>query len=161
MNSTVNALNQKLGDALGRVRSGTLPRFTWMWAPDLPYWATRLGKVWVLCQWRIPSMPESEWHKQFGGRLPFPSNGMYHAHPETAIAPGRTPTLEMTQNYIRALDQQMTTSYTSQLCAVNNEVTDAREQDYVEWVDQVQDTNPAFSNFDSGNRGGHVSFGGV
>jgi hypothetical protein len=31
----------------------------------------------------------------------------------------------------------------------------------VEWVEQVQDTNPAFSNFEPGKRGGHVSYGGV
>jgi hypothetical protein len=71
------------------------------------------------------------------------------------------PTLELTQNYIWALDKQLSTSFISQLCASENAVKDEREQDYVEWVDQVQDSNPAFSNFEPGKRGGHVSYGGV
>jgi hypothetical protein len=159
--TTVKSLNQKLGDALGRVCSGTQPRFAWKWAPDLPYWASRLGKTWVLCQWQAPVLSEQEWQTQFRGRLPYPANGMYQAHPETMLAPGRLPTFELTQNYIWALDRQMSTSFVTQLCDVQNEVADDRDRDYVEWVDQVQDTNPAFSNFDSGKRGGHVSFGGI
>jgi hypothetical protein len=161
MDSTVKALNQKLGDALGRVCSGTQPRFCWKWAPDLPYWASRLGKVWVLCQWQKPFFSEQEWQQQFRGRFPYPSNGMYHAHPETVLAPGRVPTLELTQNYIWALDKQLSTSFISQLCASENAVKDEREQDYVDWVDEVQDSNPAFSNFEPGKRGGHVSYGGI
>jgi hypothetical protein len=161
MDSIIKALNQKLGDALGRVCSGTQPRFCWQWAPDLPYWRTRLGAVWVLCQWHRPFFTEQEWQHQFRGRFPYPANGMYHAHPETALPPGRVPTFELTQNYIWALDRQLSTSFISQLCASENAVQVEREQDYVEWVEQVQDSNPAFSNFEPGKRGGHVSYGGV
>jgi hypothetical protein len=157
----IDQLNRRLGDSLGYIRSGTEPRFSWRWAPDLPYWASRLGKVWVLCQWQKPGMTEQQWQRQFGGRFPYPVNGMHHAQPETALAPGRLPTAELTQNYIWALDRQMSTSLTQQLCDVHNEVADDQERDYVEWVDKVQDSAPAFGNFDPGNRGGHVSYGGM
>lgn len=159
--NTVKALNQKLGDALGYVCSGTQPRFAWKWAPDLPYWRSRLGKVFVLCQWMSPHFTEQQWVAQFQGRFPFPSNGMYHPHAETALSPGSIPTFHLTQNYIWALDRQMSTSLVSQVCDSENAVKDEKDRDYREWVDFVQDTNPAFSNFDWGNRGGHVSYGGV
>jgi hypothetical protein len=159
--TTIQQLNRRLGEALGYVRSGTEPRFCWKWAPSIPYWSTRLGNVWVLCQWQRPGMTEADWTKQFRGRFPYPANGMHHAHPETALPPGEVPTAELTQNYIRALDQQMTQSFAQQLSAVNQEMSDDQERDYVEWVDKVQDSNPAFSNFEPGKRGGHVSYGGI
>lgn len=157
----IDQLNRRLGESLGYVRSGTEARFSWRWAPDLPYWASRLGKVWVLCQWQKPGITEQQWHEHFRGRFPYPSNGMHHPHTETALPPGVLPTLELTQKYIWALDQQMSTSYTQHWCDVHNEVADDQERNYVEWVDKVQDSNPAFSNFDPGNRGGHVSYGGI
>jgi hypothetical protein len=156
-----DCLNRKLGDALGRVRGGSEPRFCWCWAPDLLYWRNRLGKVWVLCQWQLPSMTRHEWAREFEDRLPYPANGMYHAHAETALAPGRLPSEALTQNYIRALDQQMSTSYGQQLISVQDDVEADQAQNYERWVEMVQDSNPAFSNFNSGARGGHVSFGGV
>jgi len=55
----------------------------------------------------------------------------------------------------------MSTTVVDQLCDVLNEMEEYREQDYVEWVDQVQNQNPAFSNFEPGKRGGHVSYGGI
>jgi hypothetical protein len=157
----IQQLNRRLGETLGYVRSGTEPRFCWKWAPDIPYWSSRLGKVWVLCQWQKPGMSEADWNKQFGGRFPYPANGMHHAHPETALPAGEIPSAELTQNYIWALDRQMSESYARQLSAVNQEVEDDQERDYVEWVEKVQGSNPAFSNFDPGKRGGHVSYGGV
>lgn len=157
----IDQLNRKLGDALGYVRSGTEPRFSWRWAPDIPYWASRLGKVWVLTQWQKPGMSEQEWRKQFGDRFPYPLNGMHHAHCETALPPGQIPTERLTQNYIWALDQQMSQSFEQQLSAVNAEMAEDKERDYVEWVDKVQDSNPAFSNPAPGSRGGHVSYGGI
>jgi hypothetical protein len=157
----IQQLNRRLGDALGYVLSGTEPRFCWKWAPDIPYWASRLGKVWVLCQWQKPGMSEQEWNKQFQGRFPYPVNGMHHAHPETVLPPGQVPTPELTQNYIRALDQQMSKTLVDQFCDVQNELAADKERDDVEWVERVQDSNPAFSNFNPGNRGGHVSYGGA
>ena len=154
----IDQLNRWLGDALGYIRSGTEPRFCWKWAPDIPYWASRLGKVWVLCQWQRPGMSEPEWNKQFAGRFPYPANGMHHAQPETALPPGLCPNRELTQNYIWALDRQMSTSLITHVCDVQNEMAEDRDRDYAEWVEKVQDSNPAFSNFAPGARGGHVSF---
>jgi hypothetical protein len=159
--SQIAYLNQRLGDALGRVRGGSLPRFCWIWAPDVPYWARQLGKVWVLCQWRKPSITEKQWQHAFQGRYPYPANGMHHAHPETALPEGEAPTLERTQFYIRALDEQMTTSLTQQLCDVNNEMVEHKQQDDQEWSDFVDDTLPAYANYEPGRRGGHVSYGGT
>lgn len=160
-NQHIEQLNRKLGDALGYVRGGSQPRFCWAWAPDLPYWQTRLGKVWVLAQWQRPGMPQEEWRKHFGDRFPYPETGMHHAHPETALEPGQIPTEGLTQNYIWALDRQMSQTFGQQLAAVNQEIEDDKDRDYVQWVEKVQDTNPAFSNFDPGHRGGHVSYGGI
>jgi hypothetical protein len=157
----VQQLNRRLGDALGYVRGGTEPRFCWAWAPDLLYWRSRLGKVWVLCQWQKPGMTPQQWRAVFGDRYPYPVNGMHHAQPETALPPGAIPTPELTQNYIWAIDRQMSTSFVQQFCDVNNEVADDKDRDYVDWVEKVQDSNPAFSNFEPGKRGGHVSYGGV
>ena len=157
--SVIDQLNRRLGDALGYVRSGTQPRFRWQWAPDVPYWSTRLGPVWVLCQWRKPGMSRKDWDAQFGNRrIPYPANGMHHAHPETALPKGLAPNDALTQFYIRTLDQQMSTTLADHLCNVHNEVAERKAQDYVDWVDLVQDSNPAFSNFEPGARGGPVSF---
>ena len=157
----IDQLNRRLGDSLGYVRSGSEARFSWRWAPDIPYWASRLGKVWVLCQWQKPGMTEQDWRKQFGDRFPYPVNGMHHAHPETALPPGHVPSAALTQFYIRTLDEQMSRSFEQQLSAVNQEMTDDQNQNYADWVDKVQDSNPAFSNFAPGDRGGHVSYGGL
>lgn len=160
--SEVRSLNRRLGDALGYVRGGTQPRFQWMWAPDIPYWSTRLGRVWVLCQWRRPGMSPADWDAQFGDRrIPYPAQGMHHAHPETALPPGEVPTIERTQFYIRMLDEQMSATFTDQLCAIQNEIAEDKQRDDTEWVEYVQNTNPAFSNFAPGARGGHVSYGGL
>lgn len=137
-----------------------MPRFCWMWAPDLPYWRTRLGKVYVLCQWQRPGMSEWEWVARFGGRYPYPANGMYHPFSETAVS-GPSLTDELNQNYIRVIDGQMSRSFQSHLSEVNEEVGKDRENDQTRWTEYVQDMNPAFSNFSFGKRGGSVSFGGI
>jgi hypothetical protein len=156
----VETLNRHLGQSLGHVRSGTLPRFCWKWAPDLPYWHTRLGKAYVLCRWERPNVSEAEWVRRFGGRYPYPANGMYHPFSETAV-PAHSLTEELNQNYIRVIDGQMSRSFASHMSEVNEEVGKDRESDETRWTEYVQDMNPAFSNYDYGKRGGSVSFGGV
>lgn len=157
----IDQLNRKLGDALGYVRGGTEPRFMWKWAPDIPYWGKVVGPSWVLCQWGRPQWSRYDWKKEFGDRYPYPANGMHHAHPETALERGQLPNEYLTQNYIWALDIQMETSYEKQLISVNDDLAAQKERDDIEWIEFIQNTNPAFSNFDSGKRGGHVSYGGV
>jgi hypothetical protein len=155
----VKQLNRALG-VLGYVRGGLLPRFCWMWAPDIPYWSTRLDKVYVLCQWQRPEMSEWEWNRHFAGRHPYPANGMYHPFSETAI-PASSLTEELNQNYIRVLDLQMSRSFAAHLSEVNAEVEKDREDDQTRWTEYVQDMNPAFGNFAPGTRGGFLSFGGT
>jgi|SRR5581483_4652674 len=156
----VEQLNRRLGDALGYVCAGTKPRFSWQWAPDLPYWRTRLGGVWVLCQWIRPLMSPEQWAREFDGRYPYPAEGMFHPHTETALSPGNVPDERLTQNYIRVIDLQMSTTFAEQLIAVEDDLARDKERNELEWVEYVQDQNPAFSNPSPGSRGGHVSFGG-
>lgn len=157
----IDQLNQRFGDALGYVRGGTVPRFCWKYGPELPYWRSRLGKVWVLAQWKRPEVTVQEWQTKFAGRYPYPETGMYHPHSEAKLAPGRLPSQALTEYLIRTLDQQMSTSYMTHLCNVQNEIAIDREADYWQWFDRVQDSAPAFNNFAPGARGGHVSYGGV
>lgn len=141
LNREVERLNRRLGESLGMVRSGTLPRFCWAWAPDIPYWSTRLGPVWVLTQWQKPGMTEQDWHKHFEGRYPYPSNGMHHALPESALAPGILPTEKLTQNYIWALDRQMSTTFAKELSSVNDDMARQEQQRDDEWTEYVQNQN--------------------
>lgn len=156
----IEHLNRRLGQTLGYVCGGTLPRFCWKWAPELPYWRTRLGKTYVLCQWKRPEMSEREWALHFQGQFPYPGNGMYHPFSETAVRESAL-TEELNQNYMRALDQQMSQSFQRHYAAIKDEIERDREADDVRWVEYVQDQNPAFSNFAPGQRGGHVSYGGI
>lgn len=123
----IDLLNRRLGESLGRVCGGTLPRFTWKYSPAMPYfvydtdnrtllrkcWADapapdggHLGKVWVMAGWRSYDTFD---HCGFGDGLRIPSvhAAGYSPYFETALAPGQEPTEEITANYIWALDQQL------------------------------------------------------
>ncbi len=183
----IDQLNRRLGEGLGLVKGGSMPRFRWVFSPDSVYymksetsydferkcWADRIGKVWMLAQWRMPTwfnpktneakvITEQEWWNRFHGMMPYPNNGEYHPHPETALPPGSLPTLDITQNYIWALDQQQSRGFFGHLDDVNVDLAleKARFRREV-WVPMVQNDAPAFNNWDSGRRGGHVSFGGL
>ena len=107
---------------------------------------SKVGRVWMLAQWRPPD--------QYGA-------ARYHGHSETALAYRQFPTLEFTQQIAWVLDQQITTSYEEHLMTINQGLESQKESQYSEWVDYVQNFNPAFGNFAPGARGGHVSFPGV
>src|SRR4051812_20913731 len=123
----IEILNRRLADALGYV-GGTNPRFKWELSTNCFYymrdhvgqsftrycWADRLGKVWLLCSWNVPSsydpqsrrtriLTEQDWWQSFKGMIAFPKNGEYVAHGETALPPGREPTAHHTAYYIRTL----------------------------------------------------------
>lgn len=127
MKTIVDLLNRRLGESLGRVCGGTLPRFVWKYAPDQPFfaydtdnrtllkkcWAEApapdggmLGKVWVLAGWRPYDTYD---HCGFGDgvRIPSVHSAGYSPYFETALAPGQEPTEAVTANYIWALDQQL------------------------------------------------------
>lgn len=164
--TTIEELNRWLGQKLGFAEA-THPRFKWVWAPDLYYmrdmaqikgsalgaqgpqkmsWASKVGRVWMLAQWRPPD--------RYGP-------ARYHGHAETALIANMAPTLELTQEIAWVLDKQITASYEEHLRQANQEIADQKESEYSEWVDYVQNFNPAFGNFAPGARGGHVSLPGV
>lgn len=158
MNKDVDILNRLLGERLGYA-NGVTPRFAWMWSPDVQYyyrphvaaswqrcsWADRLGRCWLLCQWRAPGMPERDWWASFRGEFPYPRKGMYYAHPETALSAGMMPSREMTAWYIRSLDAQIGKSYDQHLQEIQTGIRKDKECRDSEWVAMVQNDNPAFS----------------
>jgi hypothetical protein len=116
----VEFLNRRFGEELGRP-NGIDPRFAWKYAPEVYYyfrphyaasferrsWADRIGKRWMLCQWRPTELSREQWQQAFRGAYPYPEKGEYKAHPETALWPGMLPTSELTAGYIRTLKDQM------------------------------------------------------
>lgn len=188
-NSSVDHLNRRLGEALGLVCGGSLPRFAWKWAPDQPHyvfdrdnrtllkrtWADApapgggvLGGVWVLAGWR-----ENRNYDNFGYgdsmRIPVVHSAGYAPYFETALVPGQTPTAELNQNYIWALDRQLQASSEHSNYSFDNymneehystESNKAREKE--EWREQARtgyDANTgAFGNCEPGKRDGFFSF---
>lgn len=158
MSKQVELLNRRLGTGLGYA-NGITPRFAWIWAPESFYfyrqhvgeswtrhcWGERLGKVWMLGQWRPPAVPENAWWSMFHGEFPYPRKGMYYAHAETALPPGREPTAEMTDWYIRTLDAQISMSYAQHMDQINDGIAKDEQRADTEWTEMVQDGNPAFS----------------
>ncbi len=127
----INALNRRLGERLGLVCGGSLPRFSWLYAPDQPYFvydrddrsllkkcwadATRcsgapVGRAYVLAEWKRTTAYD---HCGYGSgiRVPVAREFGYSPHFETALPPGILPTEEVNQNLIaeisRELDQSL------------------------------------------------------
>lgn len=130
MNSFIDSLNRRLGESLGLVCGGALPRFAWKFAPDEPFfvydtdnrtllkrcWADSpapgggvIGKVWLLAEWRINKTFDHFGYGE-GLRVPHVFEKGYSPYIETALAPGEEPTAELTANYIRAIDYQLQNS---------------------------------------------------
>lgn len=184
--TAVSLLNRRLGESLGFAKSGTMPRFAWVFSTELQWyirdsvmesynfrcWADRIGRVWVLCEWRTPrgfdartnteyDLTREQWWGMFKGSMPYPEGGQYTPYAETALEPGREPTAELTANYIWALDHQMSANYQTHLAVGRAQVDEQRrafdEKQQEEWMDMA----PAFGNYDPGKRGGFLSFGGL
>ena len=181
----IDLLNRRLGEALGLI-GGTHPRFCWKRSTELFWyfrenstenfqrqcWADRIGPCWLLCQWMVPSgfdvstgtkypLTEENWFRMFRGQLPFPSRGEYTAHAETKLAPGQEPTTEMNQNYIWALDRQMSTSIREQLGDLQQDLDQHHAKYRENQYDEMMEEAPAFGNYAPGTRGGFLSFGGI
>jgi hypothetical protein len=158
-------LNQRLGDMLGMVASGTLPRFAWKHSSEMPMVEERIGPRWLLTEWRRPSMSPAQWAANSGGKHPYPASGWYHPYYETALPIGLEPTADLTQKAIYQFDKQMSTTYESQLLTANNEIEAERgyranphggydrlsreednSTDRKEWIDRVQGSDEAFCN---------------
>jgi hypothetical protein len=160
MSGDIRILNRRLGDRLGYV-NGRLPRWMWMYAPEIRYWASRLGKVWVIAQWRPPMMSAWEWNRQFEGAWPYSANGQHHAMMETALPPGVRPNGELTQQWIWHIYRQMSKTPWEVYAEVMASVDVMKERDEQEWNEYTQDFCPAFGNWAPGARGHHVAFGGA
>lgn len=144
--SYIDNLNRTFADRLGRP-NGTDARFAWKQSADIPYfhklkdgsvvrktWAWRIGQCWLVCQWRPCDISREAWAKSFGAVLPYPSNGQYYPHPETALPRGMEPNDWLTEAYSRGLAKQMDTSLKQQL-----EDAEADAQKYVDLASQRMD----------------------
>ena len=161
-NQAVRVLNRHIGEQTGLLSNGK-PRFCWQWAPDMPIWRRILGAVWVMSSWTPPAMTELEWQRNFSD--PYPREGMWHAMGETALGIGSEPTWHLTQNYIMAIQKQLSDfakpgAIEKEQAATEQEVHQHHEDDWLGFRQMVQDESPAFNNFAPGKRGNHVSFGG-
>lgn len=172
----IDQLNRRLGEALGYRNSQ--PRFAWKWSADLHYfyrlptavtfermcWAERVGRVWMIAQWRKPDgidvqtgqvlpITREQWWRMFGGAFPYPEKGQYYGHPETAFRQGLVPTMEDTLMAIASIKAQLR-SYESHLEQCTDEAAAREQRDENEWMEYVADMNPAFDNWNSGAKSG-------
>jgi len=173
--TTIDQLNQRLRDSLGSVCGGTKARFKWIHSTESVYyfreptgltfekhyWAERIGKCWMICQWHEPRQINAATFSMSGLEFPIMENGMYHGHPESALPPGRRPDAELTQTWIFSMDRQMTASLDEHIRQAR-ESSEKQQADWKNnWREYTQSFAPAFNNWTPGSRSGDVSFGGV
>lgn len=129
-NAHIEMLNRRLGEALGFVCGGFLPRFAWKYAPDMPMifydkddrtvrklsWASapdvnggRIGRQWLLANWR--RMGHSDHHGYGEGpRIPLVAEAGYSPYFETACGPEVIPSEELNAMYIVDLRRRLAAS---------------------------------------------------
>lgn len=177
----VELLNQRFGEYLG-FPDGVHPKFCWVWAPDMTYlfrpdrtksfmlrsWGSRLGRKWVLAQWRPTELTRDQWESTFRGSRPYPGKWRYIVHAETALPEGMAPNDELTQGYARTLSNQMAVAdFTAQCEEEARQYLQASEDAILE---DARDFEPAFGNWDvflgrdgyldiNANKGAHGSHG--
>lgn len=186
--TTIDQLNKRLGDDLGRI--GENPRFAWKFAPEIHYytrdmtaieymrrsWADRIGQAWAICQFLLPSsfdpatgqvhvITKSDWWKSFRGEFPYPENGMYYAHPETALPVGQLPDAHETAVMIASIRAQMDKPHETHLRECAEAAQQAQDDHQKEFFAEAENDFPAFwkngAAHEPGKRGAHVSFGGI
>lgn len=183
--ANIKALNRRLGEELGFGPTG--PRFKWMHSSDVFWdyrpnpaakfqrriWADILAakrgmtqpmKVWMLCQWRPPSMTEEEFQASFHGRYRYPAQGAYYAHPETMLRIGELPDADTTNLHIAALKIQMGKTAWQHQVEADRDAQETQDAQASEWNDFVKDWEPAFQNYNTIQSFGekpHVSYGGI
>lgn len=151
LNREVERLNRRLGESLGMVCAGRLPRYAWAWGPDLVYWSQFLDQQWVMTFWGKPNWSEERWNKEFQGRYRYPANGMYHAYCEWKLPIGLPPNGELTEKAIRLLDEQMNGTFNGEtidgnvlakeLRSVAADMARQEQQRDDEWTEYVQNQN--------------------
>lgn len=170
----VEILNRRFGETLG-FPDGVHPRFAWMWSADVNRHfrpdpvsdftrhclAERIGKRWLLCQWRPTELTADQWWNTYRGRVPYPGKGEYKPHLETALPLGMEPTPELTYGYARTLREQMDRVYTES--EFHDEAVRDQQRAETEFYESVADWEaPSFRHgWEPGTRGGPVSFGGI
>lgn len=136
----IEQLNRRLAERLGMVCGGTQPRFKWMLATDDTYWGPKLGDVWVLCQWKVNQYSREKWDAMYEGRRAY-RPAFHQVQAETKLAPGRYPSEEDTDYYVREIDRQLSAEE-EQVCKdLEEEVARDADKDYEEWVAMVQNSN--------------------
>lgn len=185
--TTIEQLNKRLGDDLGRI--GENPRFTWKLTSEIHYytrtatavsferhsWAGRIGRVWVIAQFMVPTsfdpetghtsiITEDQWWQSFRGGFPYPKDGMYYAHPETALAIGRVPDADETTIMIASIRAQMDKPYDQHLFECTEAAAHSQDEHKKDFFAAAEEDFPAFwkngQGHEPGTRGAHVSFGG-
>jgi hypothetical protein len=139
----IDNLNRTFAERLGRP-NGIDARFAWKQSTDIPYfhklkdgsidrktWASRIGKCWLLCQWRPCDVSRETWAQLFGASLPYPTNGQYYPQAETALPRGMEPNDWLTEGYCRTISQQMEMTYKQHL-----EAAEADAQKYADLASQ-------------------------
>lgn len=144
--TSIEQLNRRLGERLGTVRSGTLPRFKWMLATEDPYWGEKLGPRWVMCQWQENAYSPAEWAQMFEGRRAY-LPAFHQVQAETALAYGDVPDGPLTENLIQAIDKQLQTTEEEENIKIEVETRLREDAEYERWVEKVQNDN--YSAFDN------------
>lgn len=187
MSSLVQTLNKRLGDGLGMVCGGSLPRFAWRWAPDEPWfvydrddrtllkrsWAEmpasdggKIGRSWLLAEWRRSQVFD---HHGFGVglRVPFIKDFNYHPYLETVIPRGQEPDGALTANYIWALRRMMEQAEDPEMYLADEKYAEEKQRkrfaaEHLEASRAEYDKyTGAFGNLQPGQVDGWMSFGGV
>lgn len=187
MNKDIEQLNRRLAEGLGTI--GGQPRFAWRFSPEVHYfyrpetavtferhcWAAQLGKVWMLCQYQEPRWtdhlgqthritPEG-WFASFQGSFPYPANGHYTAHPETARTDGSPPTAEATAFYIATIRAQMEKDHAAHLAESLERQESIKLETEKQFFAEAEEWFPygwkGGQAHEPGTRGAHISFGGM
>lgn len=126
----------------------------------VPY-AEMIGVGWCPFEWAPCPMTEWDWIQAFGDAEPFPRGGMWHPHEDVVLPPGVLPTRRHTEAVVDALRATRAMTKKDKLDAIKSAIKYREEAQEKRLSDEIDDMVPAFDNFQSGKRGGSVSFGGV
>ena len=106
-------------------------------------WADRIGKVWAIAQWRVPSMSRQVWEQQvFGGLFPYPENGQWYFVDNTQLTDGMPPDEDTTALAIYGLRSQMEMNPATFVYEHERAEAREREQRIEEMADQVAEELP-------------------
>lgn len=178
--SIIKILNDRLR-ALGTVCGGAMPRFAWKYAPD-ELWVTygqdgrttrqrswadmanpgggTLGKVWLLAEWRQTKSTDHHGYGE-GTRVARAQDFAYHPYIETALAPEKEPTEDLTANYLQVMRRQMETTLDIHIANAKWDTDQQTERDRIDHYNRTaaeyDKYEGAFHNLEPGKRDGYLS----